>query len=499
MHGAAFARRELQPPRASASPTGPRGRPLQRRHLRLLRQHPAPAIVPYGCLNGSEKQIGYCAQESRLRAPFVILIKKHDLRWLGRATEHSKNQFTDHSERMRIRCAHRACCSMSVPVPPRVSSSRLSPAAVSSARGGPVATSPSAAAAQRVSPSPGRPLCAFSTGLLLALSTADVATCPHFLACSLHHQCQISASLINFRHRPPSPFAASPTTWRAYGPAPPHANVAAAYASLAVARGGSRAGGPGLHHAASAPIIARAFVGGGGNGGGYFGAAPAWRPVPPSPSADSSSSSGTSATARSPGASLPRARLSPAGAGARPVPFVVAPRTPSNAAFAPTSASFGGTVDGVPGRGGSSSGGGGHFNSAFAGSTGAASGILGAAFSGGGAGAAAVAVRPPPAASYVIAPMPPTVSSSPFVSTPFTVPPRAAAPLPPLLPAVVPAPALRLPASPRQQLAFSVADLTMLSTVGTGTFGRVRLVRMRASQQTYALKIMKKSEVRCRP
>ena len=39
-------------------------------------------------------------------------------------------------------------------------------------------------------------------------------------------------------------------------------------------------------------------------------------------------------------------------------------------------------------------------------------------------------------------------------------------------------------------------DLTMHATVGTGTFGRVRVVQHRPSSAYYALKIMKKSEVR---
>lgn len=39
-------------------------------------------------------------------------------------------------------------------------------------------------------------------------------------------------------------------------------------------------------------------------------------------------------------------------------------------------------------------------------------------------------------------------------------------------------------------------DLTLLDTVGTGTFGRVRLVVHKPANAIYALKILKKSEVR---
>ena len=43
--------------------------------------------------------------------------------------------------------------------------------------------------------------------------------------------------------------------------------------------------------------------------------------------------------------------------------------------------------------------------------------------------------------------------------------------------------------------AFKLDDFELLATLGTGTFGRVRLVRQTATGKYYALKIMKKTEV----
>ena len=47
-------------------------------------------------------------------------------------------------------------------------------------------------------------------------------------------------------------------------------------------------------------------------------------------------------------------------------------------------------------------------------------------------------------------------------------------------------------------LLFSLQELAMYATVGTGTFGRVRVVQHKPSGQFFALKILKKSEVRAR-
>lgn len=47
----------------------------------------------------------------------------------------------------------------------------------------------------------------------------------------------------------------------------------------------------------------------------------------------------------------------------------------------------------------------------------------------------------------------------------------------------------------RSQLDFSLRDLRLEKTVGTGTFGRVRVVFHRRKKKYYALKILKKSEV----
>ena len=42
---------------------------------------------------------------------------------------------------------------------------------------------------------------------------------------------------------------------------------------------------------------------------------------------------------------------------------------------------------------------------------------------------------------------------------------------------------------------FGLTDLDLLETVGTGTFGRIRIVKNLANKQFYALKIMKKSRI----
>jgi serine/threonine protein kinase len=49
--------------------------------------------------------------------------------------------------------------------------------------------------------------------------------------------------------------------------------------------------------------------------------------------------------------------------------------------------------------------------------------------------------------------------------------------------------------SSRERLTFSLSDLELKTTVGTGTFGRVRVVRHRPSGRHFALKILRKSEV----
>lgn len=70
------------------------------------------------------------------------------------------------------------------------------------------------------------------------------------------------------------------------------------------------------------------------------------------------------------------------------------------------------------------------------------------------------------------------------------------------LPSAAPSPALArtaapaLPAEALPRTPFALSDLEMLATVGTGTFGRVRLVHCQTARRHAALKIMKKSEVR---
>lgn len=52
-----------------------------------------------------------------------------------------------------------------------------------------------------------------------------------------------------------------------------------------------------------------------------------------------------------------------------------------------------------------------------------------------------------------------------------------------------------LPPPPREKIKFGLRDLTLHATVGTGTFGRVRVVQYKPTRQWYALKILKKSEI----
>jgi serine/threonine protein kinase len=47
----------------------------------------------------------------------------------------------------------------------------------------------------------------------------------------------------------------------------------------------------------------------------------------------------------------------------------------------------------------------------------------------------------------------------------------------------------------RELMPFTLKDLTLSTTVGTGTFGRVRIALHKPSKQWFALKIVKKSEV----
>jgi protein kinase X len=47
----------------------------------------------------------------------------------------------------------------------------------------------------------------------------------------------------------------------------------------------------------------------------------------------------------------------------------------------------------------------------------------------------------------------------------------------------------------KTRIVFNLSDLTLSTTVGTGTFGRVRVVQFRPTKAWYALKIMKKSEI----
>lgn len=51
------------------------------------------------------------------------------------------------------------------------------------------------------------------------------------------------------------------------------------------------------------------------------------------------------------------------------------------------------------------------------------------------------------------------------------------------------------PAKPRQSRAFRLSDFDIKDTLGTGTFGRVRLVRHILDDKHYALKVMKKHEI----
>jgi protein kinase A len=51
-------------------------------------------------------------------------------------------------------------------------------------------------------------------------------------------------------------------------------------------------------------------------------------------------------------------------------------------------------------------------------------------------------------------------------------------------------------AARKDKLKFALKDVTMLTTVGTGTFGRVRVVQYKPTKQYFAMKILKKSEVR---
>jgi serine/threonine protein kinase len=51
-------------------------------------------------------------------------------------------------------------------------------------------------------------------------------------------------------------------------------------------------------------------------------------------------------------------------------------------------------------------------------------------------------------------------------------------------------------AARKEKLKFALRDVTMLTTVGTGTFGRVRVVQYKPTKQYFAMKILKKSEVR---
>jgi serine/threonine protein kinase len=47
----------------------------------------------------------------------------------------------------------------------------------------------------------------------------------------------------------------------------------------------------------------------------------------------------------------------------------------------------------------------------------------------------------------------------------------------------------------KTKISFSIGDLVLSTTVGTGTFGRVRVVQFKPTRDWYALKIMKKSEI----
>jgi protein kinase X len=45
------------------------------------------------------------------------------------------------------------------------------------------------------------------------------------------------------------------------------------------------------------------------------------------------------------------------------------------------------------------------------------------------------------------------------------------------------------------KLGKKLADMELLTTLGTGTFGRVRLVKVKPEENYYALKMLKKSEI----
>jgi len=50
-------------------------------------------------------------------------------------------------------------------------------------------------------------------------------------------------------------------------------------------------------------------------------------------------------------------------------------------------------------------------------------------------------------------------------------------------------------AAKRDKIKFSLRDITLHTTVGTGTFGRVRVVQYKPTKQWFAMKILKKSEI----
>lgn len=51
------------------------------------------------------------------------------------------------------------------------------------------------------------------------------------------------------------------------------------------------------------------------------------------------------------------------------------------------------------------------------------------------------------------------------------------------------------PAAASQRVKYSLADFSVERTLGTGSFGRVHLVKSKAKNKFYAMKVLKKSEI----
>jgi hypothetical protein len=96
------------------------------------------------------------------------------------------------------------------------------------------------------------------------------------------------------------------------------------------------------------------------------------------------------------------------------------------------------------------------------------------------------------------------VPTAPYYPQQAAVVPQRVIPRPPTPPILAPAPiALPLPApvavaatSPRKSTSrYNLADFTFLRTLGTGSFGRVHLVRSQHNSRSYAVKVLSKDRV----